>query len=121
MTVLRSALAAFMVFAGVMHFARPRPFVKIVPAWMPWPRAAVAVSGVAEVLLGAMTAIPATHALGGYGLALLFVAVFPANVNQAVNDVQFSRKRPIARRFLWARLPLQLVLVAWAVAVARSP
>lgn len=110
---LRWVLALFMVFAGVMHFVRPRGFVRIVPRWLPAPELLVYVSGVAEVVLGLGLLVPATRAWAAWGLILLFIAVFPANVNMAVNHIGFGRN-PGPAWILWARLPLQLVLSAWA-------
>ncbi len=51
-TPLRWLLAIFMVTAGVLHFAMPEPFMKIVPGFLPFPAALVYISGVIEILLG---------------------------------------------------------------------
>ena len=110
---LRYLLALFMVFAGVMHFVRPKGFARIVPKWLPAPMALVYVSGFFEVLLGLGLLVPATQRLAAWGLVALYVAVFPANVNMAVNHIGFGRD-PGPRWILWVRLPLQLVLIAWA-------
>jgi uncharacterized membrane protein len=106
-------LAAFMIFAGVSHFLNPRPFVKIVPKYFPYPLELVYISGFFEVLGGAGLLIPQTRTAAAWGLIALFVAVFPANVNMAVNKVSLGKK-PIAPWILWLRLPLQLVLILWA-------
>jgi uncharacterized membrane protein len=117
-SLLRAVLAAFMILAGVMHFVSPRPFVKMVPPWLPAPLLLVHVSGAAEVLLGVGLLVPATVKVAAWGLIALFVAVFPANVHMAVNRVSLGRK-PLPVWALWARLPLQLVLIAWAWAYTR--
>ncbi len=113
MTVLQWLLAGVMTFAGVMHFVSPRGYVKIVPAWLPAPRALVAISGAFEILGGVGLLIPATQRFAAWGLIALFVAVFPANVNMAVKRIPLGRK-PIPTWVLWARLPLQLVFIGWA-------
>lgn len=113
LTALQWLLAGFMTFAGVMHFVSPRGFERIVPRWLPAPRLLVYVSGVFEVLFGVGLVIPATQRLAAWGLIALLVAVFPANVNMAVNELPLGKK-PLPRWALWARLPLQGVLIAWA-------
>ena len=110
---LRYLLAVFMIFAGVMHFVRPRGFARIVPRWLPAPLTLVYVSGFFEVLLGLGLLFTPTQRWAAWGLVALFVAVFPANVNMAVNHIGFGRN-PGPRWLLWARLPLQGVLIAWA-------
>jgi uncharacterized membrane protein len=116
MIALRVLLAVLMVVAGVMHFVAPVGYARIVPRWLPAPRTLVFVSGVFEVLGGVGLLLPATRSFAAWGLITLFVAVFPANVNMAVNRIGFGRKPP-PLWLLWARLPLQGVLVAWAYAL----
>jgi uncharacterized membrane protein len=106
-------LSVLMVFAGAMHFIAPGGYVRIVPRWLPAPHALVSVSGACEILGGLGLLIPATRAWAAWGLIALFVAVFPANVNMALNHIGFGRK-PTPAWVLWARLPLQAVLIAWA-------
>jgi uncharacterized membrane protein len=106
-------LAVLMVFAGVMHFVAPGAYARIVPRWLPQARAIVFISGVFEVLGGIGLLVPMTRSFSAWGLIALFIAVFPANVNMAVNRIGFGRKPPPAW-LLWARLPLQAVLIGWA-------
>ena len=108
-------LALLFVFTGVMHFARPRMFTAIVPPSLPAPGVLVAVSGAAEVLGGVGLLVPGARLAAGVGLILLLAAVFPANVFMARHADRFRRLAPPLA--LWARLPLQPVLmaaVAWA-------
>jgi uncharacterized membrane protein len=111
--VLKYLLAALMVLAGVLHFKAPKVYLRMVPAWLPAPLALVYVSGVCEILCGAGLAVPATSRFAAWSLIALFVAVFPANVNMAINKIGLGRTPPPAW-VLWARLPLQGVLIAWA-------
>ncbi|NRD44767.1 DoxX family membrane protein [Corallococcus sp. AB004] len=111
-TILQYVLALFMVVAGVNHFLKPRMYMRIMPPYLPRPRELVLLSGVAEVLLGIFLLVPATTRLAAWGLVALFVAVFPANIYMAQHPEQF---RKIPRGMLWARLPLQVVLIAWAL------
>ena len=108
-------LAVLMVVAGVMHFVAPAAYARIVPRWLPAPRALVFVSGVFEILGGVGLLPQVSRTWAAWGLIALFLAVFPANVNMAVNRIGFGRKPPSAW-LLWARLPLQAVLIAWAYA-----
>jgi uncharacterized membrane protein len=64
--------------------------------------------------------IPTLRRAAGIGLIALYLAVFPANINMAVNNIALGAD-PVPTWALWARLPLQVVFIAWAywVAVAR--
>ena len=111
---LRYLLAFAMMFVGISHFQNPEPFVRIVPASLPAPLALVYVSGFFEFLGGAGLLVPRVRRAAAWGLIALYVAVFPANVNMAINHISLTADHPIPAPALWLRLPLQAVLIAWA-------
>ena len=111
--VLRVILAVCMVVAGVLHFAAPVPFIKIVPDLLPYPRAIVYISGVIEIGLGLALLMPPISHWAAWGLAALFIAVYPANINMAGNGIEISGV-PNTWWFQAIRLPFQFVLLAWA-------
>ena len=117
--VLRWVLTIFMVGAGVNHFLVPATYVGMMPAELPVPLTLVYISGVAEILGGLGLILPATRRLAAWGLIALFVAVFPANLNMALNHLPLG-DRGVPGWALWARLPLQGVLIAWAWYVRAS-
>ena len=107
-------LGAFLVSAGVTHFVAPGFFDKIVPHALPGPaRAWTYVSGVAEIGVGAT--VLRAPGKGGLIAAALFLAVFPGNIQQAV-DATSTQDRAIS----YARLPLQVPLVIWGLKVSRA-
>lgn len=109
-------IAAIFVGAGVLHFVRPRPFVAIVPPFLPNALALVYLSGAAEILGGLGVLAPAFRVWAGWGLIALLVAVFPANIYMALAPAKFG----IAPVWLWLRLPLQFVLIAWVWWATRA-
>lgn len=104
-------IAALFATAGVFHFLRPGAFERVVPPFLPARRALVYVSGVFEILGAIGVLFPATRTWAGYGLIALLIAVFPANVYMAVAPERAGLG--IAQHWLWLRLPVQLVLIAW--------
>lgn len=111
--VLRWLLTVFMVGAGVNHFLDPGPYLAMTPEFLPAPRALVYISGVAEILGGLGLISARTRPFAAWGIIALLFAVFPANINMAVNDLPLGT-RDVPTWALWARLPLQLVLIGWA-------
>ncbi len=104
-------LAAVFVAAGLMHFAAPQFFDRIVPPGLPMPaRTATLISGAAELAGGLGLLHPATRSAARWGLLALLLAVFPANVYMAQRPQDFGVPAWVA----WARLPLQPLLM-WAV------
>jgi uncharacterized membrane protein len=117
------ALAAFFTLAGVMHFVIPKRYEAIVPPYVPIsPQRAVVVSGVAEVA-GGLAAVPeATRGLARWWLIALLVAVFPANVHMAVSPeaIRGLDTQRVPAWALWARLPLQPLMVWWVWRATRA-
>ena len=111
---IRVVVAIAMIAIGVLHFANPDPFVKIVPAYLPSPRGLVLLSGFFEVAGGVGLLIERTRRLAAWGLVALYVSVFPANLYQAMNHIAFDPSHPIPPVVLWLRLPLQIPLIALA-------
>ena len=105
-------LAHFFVAVSVLHFVNPHFFEQIVPPYLPGALALVYISGYFEIPGGCCIMIPNVRRAAGWGLIALLVAVFPANIHMAVNDVHVDgvATPPL---FLWLRLPLQLVFCAW--------
>lgn len=102
--------ALIYIVAGLNHFISPRTYLAIMPPYIPAHQLIVTLSGVAEVILGIGLLFPATRSLSAWGLILLLIAVFPANVYMATS----SRFRKFPAWLRWARLPLQGLLIWWA-------
>jgi uncharacterized membrane protein len=105
--------------AGLNHFAMPRPYRRIVPPGLgDWVDSGtvVTLSGVAEIAGGLGVLAPRTRRLAGLWLIALLAAVFPANLHMARNPQEFRR---IPRWALYARLPLQPLLMRWVWRATR--
>jgi uncharacterized membrane protein len=111
-------LSVAFVTTGVLHFLRPAYYEQIMPGYVPAHRELVLISGAAEIVGGVGVAFSETRRAAGIWLIALLIAVFPANVNMALHPGQF---RSIAPALLWARLPLQGLLVWWADRATRRP
>jgi len=110
-------IAAAFVAAGFAHFAWPQVFERIVPPFFPQKRLLVQASGSLEVIGGLGAVFPASRRFAGYGLVALLIAVFPANVYMAVDAQRFAG---IPVWVLYARLPLQFVLIWWVYTTLSS-
>jgi uncharacterized membrane protein len=110
-------LANAFILAGVNHFVMPRAYERIVPPRLRGrAREVVQVSGVAEIAGGVGLFVPATRRLSGLGLIALLAAVFPANLYMARCPEDFPR---VPRWALYARLPLQPLMMVWAWRATR--
>jgi uncharacterized membrane protein len=120
----QTLLAAFFAFAGTMHFVRPREYAAIMPPYVPAHKEAVAVSGAAELAGGLAVIPPPTRRFAGWWLVAVLAAVFPANVHMALHPDEVAKRGVPADRIpawlLWARLPLQPLIMVWAWRATRG-
>ena len=101
---------------GIAHFVLTETEMRIVPPWIPWPRAAVLVSGVFELLGAAGVLWQPTRRAAGWGLFALTLAVTPAHFYMLQRPDLFPS---VPYWALIARLPLQvalLALIVWSTA-----
>src|ERR687897_603518 len=108
-------LAAFMVGSGITHFAAPGYFRDLVPSWLPARSAVVVFSGLADIAVGVLVAVPATRAVGGWATGALITAYLPAHLEPLRH--RDTAQRPFG---VTARVVVNLGYIAWAAAVARG-
>jgi uncharacterized membrane protein len=114
----RRACAAFFAGSGALHLLVPGPYRAIMPRYLPWHAALVALSGVAELAGGLGLLMPRARRAAGIGLLILLLAVFPANVEMLVRYRE-QGAGTFALLLLWLRLPLQGLLMWWVWRVSR--
>ena len=101
---------------GVMHFISPEFFLAIMPPSLPYHEAAVAISGVFEIIGAVGLLFQRTRRMAGIGLFVLTLAVSPANIYMSLNPELFPDVSELALTF---RLVIQVLLLAciwWSTA-----
>ncbi len=104
---------------GIAHFAAIQTEMRIVPPYIPWPRAAVLVSGVFELLGAAGLLWGRMRRAAGIGLFILTLAVTPAHIYM----LQYPALFGVPYWALIVRLPVQaalLALIAWSTATPKT-
>lgn len=103
------AMAIFYIIAGFMHFVKSRLYISIIPPYIPAPRLVNRIAGVVEVVLGLGLIFESTRSAAAYGIILLLIAVFPANLY-----MYQKKNKGLPRWLLLLRLPMQFILIGWA-------
>ena len=113
------AMPAALAAMGVLHFVTPRPFDGLIPPELPGSRRAWTYgSGVAELGVAGLLAVPRTRRLGGAAATALFLGVFPGNLQM----VRAWRRKPVwpYQVIAWGRLPLQVPMIVAADRIRRG-
>ncbi|HEY7021460.1 MAG TPA: DoxX family protein [Ktedonobacterales bacterium] len=116
---LRAGLSTLFIGSGMVHLIRPSVYLPMMPPYLPYPSELILVSGVAEIAGGIGLLFPPTRRAARYGLIALLLAVFPENIQMAINGFA-SDAPPLVLALLLARLPLQPLLI-WLVYRCACP
>ena len=114
--VLLFAFSIFFAGAGLDHLVNPEFYLSIMPPIFPMHSEAVLISGVLEIVGGIAVLIPGLRRAAGWGIFVLLIAVYPANIYMALYPELFPS---IHSGFLYLRLPLQFLFLYWAYSVTR--
>lgn len=110
-TTSRWIMALFYIGAGINHFRVPDFYLRIMPPYLPAHEILVLSSGVCEIALGAALLVPFLRRRAAWGIILLLLVFLPVHVHMLVN-AELYPEAPVW--FLWARFPLQGLLILWA-------
>lgn len=104
-------MAAMYIFAGIMHFVKPKAYLRIMPRYLPNHKALVFWSGVAEVLLGIGLCAPLTKNLSIWGIIAMLIIFLTVHFYMLSGE---KASAGVPRWILMLRIPLQFGLIYWA-------
>jgi uncharacterized membrane protein len=109
----RISAAVMFLLIGFTHLLKPRKLTYMIEGMIPYPLLMVLFTGALEILLGAGLLFPATQFYAGWGLMILLVAMFPANIRVAVLNLPAPGGLPSKPWYIWSRLLFQPVYILW--------
>lgn len=104
-------MSLFYFGAGINHFLNPEWYVRITPPILPFKTAIVYISGLFELIFGVLLVFPKTRFIASWGIIVLLLVIFPANIYVALTQGEAMDTTPI---LAWTRLPFQFVFIALA-------
>lgn len=113
--VLLYIFAILFMLAGIGHFLLDDFFISSMPDWVPQRPLIVYISGIIEIILGALLLYPTTRRKAGIAIAIFLVLVFPVNIYMAFHAENYNTPEVA----LWIRLPLQFLLIWWVIKVSK--
>lgn len=114
----RISAAVMFLLIGFFHLAKPDKLIYMIEGWFPFPCFLILFTGVLEMLLGIGLLFPATQYYAGWGLMILLVAMFPANIRVAIQQLPAPGGLPAKPWYTWSRLlfqPLYILWIWWAI------
>lgn len=114
--ISRIIMSLLYIAAGINHFINPGFYLKIMPSYIPFPLEMVYLSGVCEVLFGAMVIFQKTRKVACWLIIAMLIAFLPVHIQMLLDHLNISD------HLFWVsvlRLPLQLLLMKWAWSVSK--
>lgn len=114
--ISRIGMSLLYIAAGINHFVNPAFYLKIMPSYFPFPLELVYLSGVCEVVFGAMVIFQKTRRLACWLIIAMLIAFLPVHIQMLIDNYDKGGM------LLWIsiiRLPLQFVLIYWAFKVSK--
>lgn len=111
---MRVAMAFALAFAGADHLVTPGRYIPMIEGFIPHAPFVVLLTGLCELAGAAGLLLRRTRKTAAICLAVYFVCVFPANINNALNGLVVDGL-PQAAWYYWARLAFQPAIVWWAL------
>jgi uncharacterized membrane protein len=111
------AMMLMLWFASLGHFMFTKGMVMMIPSFIPFKGALVYLTGIMEIVLGALLVINTTRHIAGIILLIMFIVMLPANINATMKHVNFEKATydGSGTGYLWFRIPLQLLFIAWVL------
>jgi len=109
------AMAVMMTFTALGHFKFTQGMAMMLPAFIPYKKQVVYITGVIEIAAAVGLLIPAARTLTAWCLILFFVVLTPANIHAAIKHLNMEKAAfdGPGPEYLWFRIPLQLLFIAW--------
>lgn len=111
--ILKALLATFFILAGINHFRSPEFYLNIMPDYVPAHELMVQLSGVTEIVAGIMLLIPGLSRWGAWFIIAHLVVFFTVHFWMIQHAADRYAEVPLA--VLWARIPLQVIFIVWAM------
>ncbi|SFE04608.1 Uncharacterized membrane protein [Chitinophaga sp. CF118] len=109
----RLAAAIMFILIGGMHLAKPRKLTYMIEGWLPYTVELVIITGIFEIIGGAGLLFPVTQLYAVWGLSILLICMFPANIRVAVKNLPPPGGLPAKPWYTWSRLVFQPVYILW--------
>lgn len=111
----RIAMSVMLVFTAVGHFKFDKGMILMIPDIIPYKKEIVFLTGLFEIAAAIGLLIPVTRVWTGYLLIAFFILILPANIFSAIKQVDYQNGtfNGPGLGYLWFRIPLQLLFIAW--------
>lgn len=111
----RIAMSTMLVFTAIGHFAFNKGMEMMLPDFIPFKAEVVYLTGIIEIAAAIGLFIPSQRIVTAWFLIAFFVLILPANIHATIKQIDYQKGTFDGNGlvYLWFRVPLQLLFIAW--------
>jgi uncharacterized membrane protein len=111
----RIAMSVMLLFTSLGHFMFRKGMAMMIPGFVPFKQTMVYLTGVFEIVAAIALLVPQMHEAAGWVLIVFFLLMLPANINAAIKHIDHEKGTYEGNgiKYLWFRVPLQILFIAW--------
>ena len=112
----RIAMSIMLCFTAIGHFVFTKGMAMIIPPFIPFKTNLVYLTGLFEILLAVGLLIPKLKVITGWTLIIFLILILPANIYASMHHIDYQKGtfNGNGLSYLWFRIPLQFLFIAWA-------
>ncbi|HZY40171.1 MAG TPA: hypothetical protein VFE53_26140 [Mucilaginibacter sp.] len=111
----RIAMTVMLLFTSMGHFKFPKGMAMMVPGFVPFKQTLVYLTGLFEIIAAITLQFSNLRVTTGWLLVVFFLLMLPANINAAIKRIDYEKGTYEGKgiKYLWFRVPLQILFIAW--------
>jgi uncharacterized membrane protein len=111
----RIALTAMLLFTAIGHFVFTKGMTMMIPNLLPFKTETVYLTGILEIAAAIGLLIPSFRIVTAWLLIIFFILILPANIYAAIKNLDYQKGTYDGNgiAYLWFRIPLQILFIAW--------
>jgi uncharacterized membrane protein len=99
---------------GMNHFRNPGSYIRIIPAYLPFPHFLNLAAGFFEIAFAFLLIFKETRKLAAWGIVLMLIAFLPVHIDMIIHAPMMLGDFKVTPLIAWLRIPLQGLLILWA-------
>ena len=111
----KTGMCAMLLLTAFGHFKFVDGMANMLPSFIPFKKVIIYFTGIIEIAAAIGLWLPSLQVLTGWLLIVFFIIILPANISAALRGIDYQKGTADGPglTYLWFRIPLQLLFVAW--------
>lgn len=108
-------MGIMLIFTAIGHFAFTKGMSVMIPDFIPYKTPLIYLTGILEIILAVGLLVPQYRKATGIILIIFLILILPANIKAAIENINYQTGEHDGPglSYLWIRIPMQILFIAW--------